>query len=86
MLDYTTATLDLSDASYANFDIPYFEVDGYTLNITASDDVLYVKADIGNDTLTGGIADDLLDGQSGDDTISGAAGDDALWVSQAPIR
>ena len=79
LLDYTTATLDLSDSSYVNFDIHYFEVDGYILNITASDDVLYVKADIGNDTLTGGLADDLLDGQSGDDTISGAAGNDTLW-------
>jgi len=78
LLDYTTATLDLSNSSYVNFDIPYFKVDGYILDITASNEMLYVKADAGNDKLTGGIADDNLDGQAGDDSISGMAGNDTV--------
>ena len=79
LLDYTALTLDLSESQYADFNIPYVEIDGYTAQITAGANALYVKADSGDDQLTGGLGADLLDGQSGDDTLQGGGGDDTLW-------
>ena len=79
LLDYTSANLDLSDSQYSSFKLPYIEVMGYTVNIMAGDNALYLKADIGDDVLQGGLGNDYLAGAAGDDTVSGGAGDDYLW-------